>query len=216
MTLHILVRELATPTRTLVRGLELRLPPGQIHTLMGASGSGKSCLLAAVCGTLATDLRFDGVVELDGQRVDGLAAERRNIGLLYQDGLLFPHLSVRENLLFALPPGRRPEREAEVQAGLRELGMLEQVDADPATLSGGQRMRVALMRALLARPRALMLDEPFSRLDAELRARMRALVLETVRRRAIPALLVTHDAEDVTDPGRLTRLVPEPPVHAGP
>ena len=206
MTLHIQIARLATASTTLVRDLDLRVGPGVIHTVMGRSGSGKSSLLAAVCGTLAPALRFEGRITLQGRRLEQLAAEHRRIGILFQDDLLFAHMTVAENLLFALAPGLRAERHARVAQGLRDLEMTAFANSDPATLSGGQRARVALMRALLADPQALLLDEPFSRLDAELRARMRQFVFDLVTRRQIPVLLVTHDGTDIADPTHLTRL----------
>lgn len=206
MSLHIVVRRLRVAGRTLVEDLSLSIQPGTVHTLMGDSGSGKSSLLAAVCGTAAPAVSFDGTVSLDGERVDGLSTGRRRIGILFQDDLLFAHMTVRENLLFAVPPGPHVQREAAVAQALRDLELPGFADADPATLSGGQRSRVALMRALLAEPKALLLDEPFTRLDAALRERMREFVFATIRDRQIPALLVTHDEADAADPQRLTRL----------
>jgi putative thiamine transport system ATP-binding protein len=125
---------------------------------------------------------------------------------LFQDDLLFPHMTVRENLLFAVPRGAAATREALAAQALRDVEMADYLHADPATLSGGQRARVALARALLAQPLALLLDEPFSRLDTALRQRMRTLVFGMVKARNIPALLVTHDAEDVADTACLTQM----------
>lgn len=206
MSLCIDLHSLATPRALLLRDLQLRIAPGCVHTLMGPSGSGKSSLLAAVCGTLDEDLRWQGRVQLDGQVLDALPPQVRRIGILFQDDLLFAHMTVRENLLFALPAGARQAREQAVRQALHDAELDDLAEADPATLSGGQRSRVALMRALLAQPRALMLDEPFSRLDASLRQRMRQWVFAQVRERRIPALLVTHDEADVADPACLTRL----------
>ena len=206
MTLHIQITRLATASATLVRDLNLRVGPGVIHTVMGASGSGKSSLLAAVCGTLEPELQFDGHISLQGRNIDQLPVEQRRVGILFQDGLLFSHMTVAENLLFALAPGPRAQRKAQVAQGLKDLEMSAFADADPATLSGGQRARVALMRALLAEPQALLLDEPFSRLDADLRIRMRQFVFDLVSERKIPVLLVTHDAADIADPAHLTLL----------
>jgi putative thiamine transport system ATP-binding protein len=126
-------------------------------------------------------------------------------------------MTVRENLLFATPRGAAAARESLVTHALRDVEMSGSLHADPATLSGGQRARVALARAFLAQPQALLLDEPFSRLDAALRQRMRALVFGMVKARGIPALLVTHDAEDVADATALTRIVmPSPPCRQTP
>lgn len=206
MTLHLHIDRLATASTTLVRDLDLQVPPGVIHTVMGASGSGKSSLLAAVCGTLPPGLQFEGTVTLLGRRLDRLPTEHRRVGILFQDDLLFAHMTVAENLLFAVAPGAAPERRARVAQGLADLEMAGFGPADPATLSGGQRSRVALMRALLADPQALLLDEPFSKLDPELRARLRQFVFALVRKRQIPVLMVTHDAADIADPAHLTRL----------
>jgi len=206
VTLDVVVNALSVAGRSLVQDLTLSVPPGAVHTVMGESGCGKSTLLAAICGTAAPEVCFAGQVTLEGMRVDGLSARSRRIAILFQDDLLFAHMTVRENLLFAVPPGPRDEREAAVAQALRDLELPSYADADPATLSGGQRSRVALMRALLARPRALLLDEPFTRLDAALRQRMRDFVFGTIRDRGIPALLVTHDPEDIADPMRVTRL----------
>jgi putative thiamine transport system ATP-binding protein len=186
------------------------VPPGVVHTVMGPSGSGKSSLLAAVCGTLPSVFSFEGIVMLDSVRIDTLPTQQRRVGILFQDDLLFAHMTVRENLLFAVPAGPRAVREAQVVQALNDLELPDFANADPATLSGGQRARVALMRALLAQPHALLLDEPFSRLDTALRARVREFVFATVQARQIPVLLVTHDEADVADPSQLTRLQTEP------
>ncbi|MCW4115095.1 ATP-binding cassette domain-containing protein [Aurantimonas sp. MSK8Z-1] len=177
--------------------------PGEVLTVMGPSGSGKSTLLAHVGGFLDPAFRARGIVRLDGQDLAPLPPERRRVGLLFQDALLFPHLSVGENLLFGLHPKLkgRAARRAAVEAALAEVELAGFFDRDPATLSGGQQARVALQRSLLAEPRALLLDEPFSRLDAALKASVRALVFNAVRRRAIPAILVTHDPADAEAAG---------------
>lgn len=173
---------------------------------MGASGSGKSSLLAAVCGTLPPAFSLEGRITLDTHRIDTLPTEQRRVGILFQDDLLFAHMTVRENLLFAVPPGPKAQREAAVAQALIDLELPQFAHADPATLSGGQRTRVALLRALLAQPQALMLDEPFSKLDAALRERMRRYLFATVRTRHIPVLLVTHDVADVADSSHTTHL----------
>lgn len=210
MSLCLTVSQLALTaqgrTQTLIANLVLDVAPGTVHTVMGASGSGKSSLLAAVCGTLAPEFSFSGQIVLNGRNIEVLPTHARRVGILFQDDLLFAHMTVRENLLFAVPPGLKAVREERVRQALSDLELPDFANADPATLSGGQRSRVALMRALLAQPEALLLDEPFSRLDSALRERMREFVFETVRRLGIPTLLVTHDAQDVADRQRLTQL----------
>ena len=206
MSLHLHIDQLATATTTLVRDLDLHVAPGDIHTVMGPSGSGKSSLLAAVVGTLPPGVVFRGTVSLMGRRIETLPTGQRQVGILFQDDLLFAHMTVAENLLFGVPAGPQAARRARVARGLDDLEMRAFADADPATLSGGQRARVALMRALLADPQALLLDEPFSRLDAALRTRVREFVFALVRKRAIPVLMVTHDADDIADPTHVTRL----------
>ena len=129
--------------------------------------------------------------------------------------MLFPHLSVGDNLAFALPRAVRPRgaRRARVAAALREADLEGFAERDPATLSGGQRARVALMRTLLAEPRALLLDEPFSKLDLDLRERVRRFVFDHARDLALPTLLVAHDPADAEAAGgRVVRLRVEPAV----
>lgn len=183
--------------------LDRHIPPGQVLSVMGPSGSGKSTLLDAIIGTLPPTFTMTGKVRLDGADLDGMPPEYRRIGILYQDALLFPHLSVGGNLAFGLVPHLRGRaaRAAAVNAALDEIGMTGMADRDPATLSGGQKARVALMRTLLAEPRALLLDEPFSRLDADLRQRVRDTVFSRARDRQLPVLLVTHDASDAEAAG---------------
>jgi putative thiamine transport system ATP-binding protein len=206
MSLAIALKRLYLPHASLQQNLNLSVPRGVIHTVMGASGSGKSSLLSALCGTLTEPLIFEGAIWLNGQRIDDLPTERRQVGILFQEDLLFAHMTVAENLLFAVPPGPRPSRMASVMQGLQDLEMSDFAHANPATLSGGQRARVALMRALLAQPQALLLDEPFSKLDEALRQRLREFVFALVKQRHIPVLLVTHDRADIADPDHLTTL----------
>ncbi|MBS7807449.1 ATP-binding cassette domain-containing protein [Variovorax sp. PCZ-1] len=189
--------------RTLVRGLALDCPPGSITTLMGPSGCGKSSLLAAIAGLGIPGLEADIRIELAGNRLDQLPTSQRRIGLLFQDDLLFAHMSVRENLLFAVPPGTKAERALAADAALQELGFSDMADRNPLTLSGGQRARVSLMRTLLSEPQALLLDEPFSKLDVALREQFRQFVFAHVRRLQLPTLLVTHDAADIADASRV-------------
>ncbi len=178
------------------------IAPGDVLTVMGPSGVGKSTLLAFITGTLAPDFAASGAVWLDGHDITHLPPHKRRVGILFQDDLLFPHLSVGANLAFGLcPGGSAADRQAKVDEALEEVGLSGFADRDPATLSGGQKARVALMRMLLAEPCALLLDEPFSRLDADRRAQVREMVFDRARARSLPVLMVTHDAEDAQAAG---------------
>lgn len=189
-------RWLSPPLQAVIR-------PGECLTLMGPSGCGKSSLLAALAGTLDPALEAEGRLFVGALELGPLPPEARRLGLLFQDDLLFPHLSVGGNLGFALPASVRPraERRRRIEAALAEAGLAGFADRDPATLSGGQRARVALLRTCMAEPRALLLDEPFGRLDAALRQSFRSAVFEHARARRLPVLLVTHDEADAVAAG---------------
>ena len=195
--------EIALGERVLVPALDLVVEPGECVTVMGPSGCGKSTLLAYLAGTVDRVFRVRGRVRVGDDDLTCLPPERRRLGLQFQDDLLFPHLSVGGNLAFALAPHvrERGERRRRIEQALDEAGLAGFAERDPATLSGGQRARVALMRTLLAEPRALLLDEPFNRLDATLRGEIRAFVFDHARERRLPALLVTHDAADAQAAG---------------
>ncbi len=185
-------------SHTLLEAFDLTVASGEIVTLMGPSGAGKSSLLAWIAGTLPKGLEGRGRLTLDGQELDQLPPEQRRLGLLLQEPLLFPHMSVAGNLVFAIPrhvKGRKI-RQGKAEAALAEVGLEGLGDRDPRTLSGGQKSRAALARCLLAEPRALLLDEPFVSLDSDLRAEIRNFVLERARATGLPVLLVTHDQGD--------------------
>jgi len=189
--------------------LDASVRPGEVLTLMGPSGVGKSTLLAFIGGFLGRDFSASGRIVLNGRDVTALPPERRGIGLLFQDALLLPHLSVAGNLLIGLDPSVKgwAVRRRAVEDALAEVGLQGFAGRDPATLSGGQAARVALMRTLLARPEALILDEPFSRLDAALRGQVRELVFAEARKYGLPVLLVTHDPADAAAAGGRTVLL---------
>lgn len=189
----------------LVKAFDLNIAPGEIVTLMGPSGSGKSSILAFIAGDFASPFVASGGVSLNGRLLDGVAPERRNIGRLFQDDLLFPHMTVGENLLFGIPR-HIAGRHAMMRVGLARIGMTDFEHRAPHTLSGGQRARVALMRALLAKPEAMLLDEPFNKLDASLRTSTRGYVFAHLRERNIPCLLVTHDVADAPEGGRILTI----------
>lgn len=195
----------------------LAIAPGEVLTLMGPSGCGKSSLLAALAGVLPPKglLRLEGEIRLGEQRLTPLPPQARRIGMLFQDDLLFAHLTVAENLMFGMPASLKGSaaRRAKAREALAQVALADQADKLPGALSGGQKARVSLLRALLAEPQALLLDEPFSRLDKPLRAAFRTLVFEQIRMLAIPAILVTHDEEDA--PGTILDLTPSIPVCRG-
>ena len=180
---------------------------GQVLCIMGPSGSGKSSLLAYLAGTLgaannngnshAKGIYGSGEVYLHQREMHLLPAHQRHTGMLFQDALLFPHWSIGENILAALPPGKRQARRQAAEDWLAQAELPGYFDRDPASLSGGQQARVALMRTLAAQPQALLLDEPFSKLDQQLRQKMRDWVYQHILQRQLPAILVTHDIADV-------------------
>ncbi len=178
------------------------IKPGEVLTVMGPSGVGKSTLLAFITGTLPSVFRGMGTVILNGEDITMRPPHKRRIGILFQDDLLFPHMSVGANLAFGIPAGgSMSSRGGTIDAALVDVGLGGYSDRDPATLSGGQQARVALVRMLLSDPNALLLDEAFSRLDAELRAQVRDLVFRVAKERELPVLMVTHDAEDAKAAG---------------
>jgi putative thiamine transport system ATP-binding protein len=190
----------------LIKSFTLSIEAGEIVTLMGPSGCGKSSLLAYIAGDLTTPMHGAGQVTLDGVSLVGLPPERRRVGRLFQDDLLFPHLTVAENLLFGIARGNSAERQSLVSDALASAQLEGLENRAPDTLSNGQKARVALFRALMAKPQAMLLDEPFSKLDAELRHSIRNYVFAHLRERNIPTLLVTHDREDAPAGGRIFRI----------
>lgn len=193
---------IALDGRTLL-SLSARVEPGETLTVMGPSGSGKSSLLAYIGGFLAPDFDASGNVFAGDVEITALPAEARHAGLLFQDSLLFPHMSVAANVAFALPASikGRAARLERAEDALQDVDLAGYGDRDPATLSGGQKARVALARTLVSQPRMLLLDEPFSRLDAALRAQIRDLVFERAKAAKLPVILVTHDEADATAAG---------------
>lgn len=202
--------------KTLLTGLSLAVDSGEVVVLTGGSGAGKSTLLNWIIGDLDPAFVATGELWHNDIRCDRLPIEARRIGILFQDDLLFPHLSVGENLAFALPSGlgNARARRLHVAQTLSDVGLAGFHDRDPATLSGGQRARVSLMRTLLAEPQALLLDEPFSKLDAVLRLQFRAFVFAQIERLCIPTLLVTHDPADVPPGGRVIEISQWKEAHA--
>jgi iron(III) transport system ATP-binding protein len=179
--------------REVLCGVSLEAEPGSLTAILGASGSGKTTLLRLIAGFDRADA---GTIELGGRMVEGPRAfvppERRGIGYVPQDGALFPHLSVGGNVAFGL----RGRDERRVEELLTLVGLAGFEKRVPHQLSGGERQRVALARALAADPALVLLDEPFSSLDVELRTSMRREVVDVLRKAGVTAILVTHDQDE--------------------
>ncbi|WP_443114284.1 ABC transporter ATP-binding protein [Herbaspirillum seropedicae] len=190
---HLSIRYPRTPAPA-VDAVSLRLAPGELGALIGPSGSGKTSLLRAVAGLEPAQA---GLIRLDGQLLEGggvrVPAEQRRIGMVFQDFALFPHLNVADNIAFGLRGRDKSERSAIVAEMLALVGLPEAGAKFPHQLSGGQQQRIALARALAPQPRLLLLDEPFSSLDVELRERLAHDVRDILKRTHTTALMVTHD-----------------------
>lgn len=183
----------------LLLNLDEQVHGGEILTIMGPSGSGKSSLLNWITGTLASDFSATGEVWLNDKNISHLPTHRRHIGVLYQDALLFSHLSVDGNIAFAMPKkdsSNKKQRLQKIEQALEQVGLAGMAKRHPDNLSGGQQARVALLRTLLSEPKAILLDEPFSKLDTQLRAEIQQLVFTQIRRHKLPTIMVTHDHSD--------------------
>ncbi len=180
-----------------VRDLSLSLERGHIGCLLGPSGCGKTTILRAIAGF---ERLTAGRVAINGETVSTpqqhRAPEQRRVGMVFQDFALFPHLSVADNVSFGLRSGSRAERRARADEMLAVVGLSEHADKYPHQLSGGQQQRVALARALAPDPELLLLDEPFSSLDVELRTRLAVELRDILKARGITAILVTHDQQE--------------------
>ncbi len=179
-------------SRVLLRDVNLSVASGQTVAILGPSGSGKSTLLKILAGLEGLDA---GWVLFDGQDITGLAPERRRFALMFQDFALFPHLDVQDNVAFGLVEQgvRKADARTQARAMLERFGLQGFAQARVMQLSGGEQQRVALARALITQPRVLLLDEPFSALDAELRLQLQGEFRERIAEFNMATLLVTHD-----------------------
>jgi iron(III) transport system ATP-binding protein len=189
-----------------LRGLELDVPDGAVVTVLGESGSGKTTLLRLIAGFDRPDA---GTILIGGQPVDSarcyVPPERRRIGYVAQEGNLFPHLTVAKNIAFGLSSRERASGRVRELLGLVGLGDLAK--RYPHQLSGGQQQRVALARALAPRPQVMLLDEPFSSLDATLRASLRTDVMRILRHQNATTVLVTHDQQEALSVADLAGII---------
>jgi iron(III) transport system ATP-binding protein len=183
--------------KPVLHNIGFHLDPGEIGCLLGPSGCGKTTALRLIAGFEALqggEIRIAGTVVSRPGR--SLPPEQRRVGLVFQDYALFPHLSVAANVAFGLDALARDEREHRVHEMLRLVGLSREARSHPHQLSGGQQQRIALARALAPKPRLLLLDEPFSNLDVELREKLSLEVRDILRQEGITALLVTHDQHE--------------------
>ena len=197
LSVSCLSKQFADGVLPVVNGLSFEVEEGETFALLGPSGCGKTTALRCIAGFETAD---NGSVTLGGVPLvdDGLAVppERRGVGFVFQDYALFPHLSVRENVTFGLKGLAKAARVARADDVLRLVGLDGLGARKPHALSGGQQQRVALARAIAPRPRLLLLDEPFSNLDALLRQEMRERIRAVLKAEGTTALLVTHDQEE--------------------
>jgi len=182
---------------TILEDISLQASSGTVTCLLGPSGSGKTTLLRIAAGI---DQQTSGSVSMDGQEIAGdqvfMQPEKRGIGIVFQDYALFPHLTIFDNVAFGLSHLARSGRRQQAMAMLNRVGLADRSDDYPHNLSGGEQQRVALARALAPRPGVLLMDEPFSGLDARLRDTMREQTLEILRETRATAIIVTHDPEE--------------------
>ncbi|MDY6765061.1 MAG: ABC transporter ATP-binding protein [Halobacteria archaeon] len=181
---------------TAVKDVSLSVYEGELLTLLGPSGCGKTTVLRVIAGLERPD---EGAVYINGREAAGnrfIEPEDREVGIVFQDFALFPHMTVEENIAFGLKDLPEEERENRVKAMLNLVGLSEYRDASPSQLSGGQKQRVALARSLAPEPEIILLDEPFSNLDVSLRVEMREEVRRILKEAGVTAVSVTHDQEE--------------------
>jgi ABC-type Fe3+/spermidine/putrescine transport system ATPase subunit len=178
-----------------LKGIDLSIRSGEFFTLLGPSGCGKTTLLRIIAGFQPQNA---GTIELAGERLDVRPAHRRDVGMVFQDYALFPHLNVAENVAFGMRARKLPKTmiDERVAEGLRMVRLDGLGDRMPAELSGGQQQRVGLARAMAIRPKLLLMDEPLSNLDAKLRTGLREDIRDIQKRLGITTVYVTHDQEE--------------------
>ena len=180
-----------------IENLNIKVNNGKILTIFGSSGVGKSSLINIIAGIYENNLLFTGDVILNKRKITNTLPEKRRIGLLLQDGVLFPHLTVEQNLIFGIKKNLTNKQKCLlINEHLINANMQGFENRYPNTLSGGQKARIACLRAILSEPEALLLDEPFSSIDPKLRNSFREFVVNQIREKKIPCILVTHDESD--------------------
>jgi putative thiamine transport system ATP-binding protein len=194
---NISLKWFSSKEKPFIKDLNIKVNNGKILTIFGSSGIGKSSLINVIAGVYESNLLFTGDIILNNKKITNTLPEKRKIGLLLQDGVLFPHLSVEQNLIFGIKKSlTNKEKYLLINEHLIKANMEGFENRYPNTLSGGQKSRVACLRAILSEPDALLLDEPFSSIDPEQRNSFRLFVANQVREKKIPCILVTHDESD--------------------
>lgn len=180
---------------TVINGLDLAIKAGEFFTLLGPSGCGKTTLLRMVIGFNSIE---GGTISVGGKVINDVSPDKRNMGMVFQNYAIFPHMSVKENVAFGLRMRKVPEKEIEerVDKILKVVKIDHLKDRMPVALSGGQQQRVALARAIVIRPEVLLMDEPLSNLDAKLRIEMRSAIKQIQKKVDITTIYVTHDQEE--------------------
>jgi putative thiamine transport system ATP-binding protein len=180
---------------------DIHVGKGELLVITGPSGIGKSTLLHWLLGNMPEHVAIGGQIMLSGTNITHMAIEQRRVGLLMQDVYLFPHLNVQDNICFALP--KNPQRSSKKYRRLEAMNMLEQINLAhlatryPQNLSGGERSRVGLIRALANQPQVMLLDEPFAALDPSTREQMGRWAFQQLAEQNIPSVMVSHDVEDI-------------------
>lgn len=194
---------------TILDSVDLSIAKGEMHVLLGPSGCGKTTLLRSIAGLVRPT---SGAISLDGRRIDTLAPKERGIGMVFQHYALFPNMTVRQNLAFGLEQRALAKKliDGKVAGALEIVALTDRADLRPHQLSGGQKQRVALARALVLQPKLLLLDEPLSALDAQIRKRLREELKRIQREFGLTSILVTHDQEEALSLGDRVSV-----MHAG-
>jgi len=188
-----------------LKDISFEVERGEHFAIVGPTGSGKSLLLETIAGIYSPS---SGRIIIDGTDVTATPPEKRGVGIVYQDCMLFPHMSVYDNIAYGLRM-RRVDRES-IRERVKELsemlGIEKLLDRKPATLSGGEKQRVAIARALAVKPKIMLLDEPFSALDAETRVRLRDSIFSILRKEGVAVVHVTHIEDDARTADRVARM----------
>ncbi len=198
----------ANQRSVLLDNVTIAVQPKEIFVIMGESGIGKTTLLNYITGILDTkQFTAQGRIILNGIDITNFPINKRNISMVFQENMLFPHMTIKQNLYFALPNGLSAgEKKQRVDNAVARAKITGLEQSYPEQISGGQKSRVSVLRSLLANPKCLLLDEPFSALDLQLRESFRQFVFEQIDKINIPVIIVTHDYDDVPPEAKILNI----------